>query len=779
MLLQMKRAQKELALCETSLRTFVKVAWRVVEPGVPHLDGWHIDAICDHLEALAKRDIRKLVINISPRSAKSTIVSVLFPAWRWITNPQEKFLTSSYSSSLSIRDSRRCRNLIKSEWYQKNWNSRFAISKDQNEKGRFENDKGGYRLATSVDGTNIGEGGSIMILDDPNDLNTIDSKLIRQSTLDWYDGVMASRFIDPQTDVRLCIQQRGHKEDMTAHLLEFGDWELLTIPMEYDGLSKPTSIGWRDPRTKIGELMHPGRFGPLEIEGLKRTLGPHRYAGQFQQRPTAAEGGQLKREYWRYWHPADMDAATVPPVKVAVGAQVIEKKSNPLPVAFERVVQSWDLAFKDLDHSDFVAGHAWGGLGANIYLLSRKHGRLDFPKTLKAIREMSAHFPCPEKLVEDAANGPAVIAMLRNEIPGLIPVKPDGGKVSRVNAISGYAEAGNIYLPHPGLFPWVNEMIEEFSDFPASIHDDDTDAMSQAARRLFDSISNSGVPEFRVMPRVGEPATACHVQADEEVIQSIPAHWRRWISVSPGPEGAAIWFCETPSGALRVYRETPLDGLDAFWAGRKITELTLPDIAAYLKSVHLSAKWHVDVLLEKIAFTPIEPIGSYAQLLEQGLFGFDPNEGTWDERQVDKENLKYAKFSAQMADVEDSSFDRLRDLLKFKPDDYEELPYEREKAFKLARKDINLYTSYMDAVEGRVSGEWPRIKFSTSCSRTISAMGAARRGQDITDPFMRALLIGIGAPPSVMSQKKAPSETPWSARTFKPGGVARMMRKRA
>lgn len=742
---------------EHSFREFIKHAWKVVEPGTPYLPNWHIDAIAEHLEALAKREIRNLVINISPRSAKSSIVSVMFPAWRWIKAPEEKFLTASYSSSLSIRDSRKCRNLIKSEWYQKAWANRFALSKDQNEKGRFENDKGGYRLATSVDGTNIGEGGSVAIYDDANDLSTIDSKVMRQNTIDWYDGVMSSRSIDPMTDVRLNIQQRGHMEDLTAHLLAFGDWELLTIPMEYEGPSKPTSIGWMDPRTEFGELMHPARFGSKEIAKLKQVQGPHRYAGQYQQRPSAAAGGQLKREYWNYWNPIGTDTDKV---KIKIGNETIEKTPRQIPAAFEQILQSWDFAFKDADHNDFVAGHAWGRVGANIYLLGRKHGHFDFPKSLKAIREMSVDFPCPEKLVEDKANGPAVIATLKNEIPGLIAITPDGGKESRVNAISGYAEAGNIYLPNPSLYPWVKDLIDEFANFPVSLHDDDTDAMTQAARRLFDSAVNTGVPEFRVMPRMNEPETACHVEHDALMLASIPAHWRRWIAVSPGANGAALWICETPSKSLRVYRELSLEGVDAHEAGRRIGEATLSDVRSYLSSVHLSAKWNIDVLLEKEAFTPIEPIGSYAEMLEQGILSFEPHTGEWEERRAVTNELRMAKFSAQMVETEDSAFERLRDLLRFKPVDYEELPYDREKALKL-RGNIEDFQSYMAAVEGRVHGEYPKIKFAASCIRTIASLGAVRRGdEDSRDEFMRALLIAISAPPSAMSAR-APREIPY------------------
>lgn len=751
--------------CETSLRAFVRASWAIIEPGVPYIHGMHIDAICEHLEAVSNGEIRQLIINMPPRHGKSTVLAVLWPAWVWITNPAKKWLYASYAENLSIRDSRKCRNLIRSPWYQKHWSGKFKIVTDQNEKRRFDNDKMGYRLATSVNGSNTGEGGDLIVYDDPNNVNEVDSDTIREGVNDWHDQTMTTRLNDPKTGARVVVQQRSHERDMTGHLLEKGGWDLLMLPAEYEGPTKATSIGWVDPRSKFGELLAPERFGPTEIETLKRDLGATGAAGQLQQRPSPGEGGKFKRQYWNYWNPVGTDTR---PVQVKnPGQQAIDKTPIPIPIAFEQIVQSWDCTFKDEKDNDFVAGHVWGRIGANVYLIARKSERMDFPKTLKAVRAMSKEFPCPEKLVEDKANGPAVIATLRNEIPGLIAINPEGGKVARANAVAPYAEAGNVFLPNPDLFPWVRDFVEQCANFPRGRHDDDVDAMTQALRRLYDALSNTSVPEFRVLPRVGEPETACHVEQDAQMRAALPPHWRRWISVSPGSTGAALWICETPKGSLRIYREMELGGLDAHEAGRQIAAATLPDIRAFMSAVHSTARWNIDVLLEKEAFTPIEPIGSYAELLEQGLLSYDPTEGSWDDRQIAKSEFRQAKFSSQMADVENAAFDRLRELLRFQPADFEELPYDRAKALALAKRDINLYNSYMAAVEGRVEGEFPKVKFAASCVQTVASLGAARREDDIEDPFLRALLVGISAPPSVMTQKPI-KEVPWPAAQRRP-----------
>lgn len=772
--------QNAIERCQDNLRAFVKEAWPVVEPGVPYVHGWHIDAICDHLSAVATGDIRKLLINIPPRCAKSTLCAILFPAWIWIKSPERRFLFSSYDLKLSMRDSRKCRSLLGSTWYQRPWANKFKILTNkggQDTKQRFDNDKGGYRIATATDVGTTGDGGDIVCYDDLNNVKEMTSEAYIEGVIYFHEHVMPSRVNDPKTSCRISIQQRSHERDITGHILETEHgWDHLVIPMEFEGSTKTTSIGWSDPRVNAGELMWPERFGPTEIEPLKKNAIV--WSGQYQQHPSPGEGAMFKREYWNFWNPPTAprlaDGSFAPVVIRAPGQPVIEKIPVEIPPAFEQVVQSWDMAFKDEADNDLVAGHAWGRIAANTYLFDRESDQWDFVKTVAAVRRLSVRVPCPEKLIEDKANGPAVISTLKNEIPGLIPVTPEGGKVSRANAVSPYCQSGNVYLPNPNLYPWVWEMIEQFANFPRGRHDDDVDAMTQALRRLYDAVANGSMPEFRVIPRKGEPATACHVKPDAELLAECPPHWRRWIAVSPGAQGAALWVCETPKGSLRVYRELDISGIDAHEAGRRIAEATLPDIRAFMSAVHATAKWNIDLLLEKEAFTPIEPIGSLAELLEMGLLSYEQTTGTFEEREAITAELRLAKFSAQMAEIEDGSIDRLRDLLRFKPVDFEELSYDRAKAISLARTDQAAYARFMAAIDGQVVGDFPKIRFAASCLHTIASVGAAKRDEEITDAFLRALVIGISAPPSVMTAKPM-KEVPWhgNLRSRKPLGLLR------
>jgi hypothetical protein len=201
------------------LREFVRQAWPVVEPSTPFVSGWHIDAIVEHLEAVSLGQIRNLLINVPPRHMKSLLVSVFWPAWEWIRWPQRRWLYSSYGAQLSIRDSVKCRRLIESPWYQARWADRFALTSDQNTKGRFDNNRSGYRLSTSVGGSATGEGGDRIVCDDPNNVKEVESDSVRKTTNDWFDVVMSTRVNDPKTAAKVVVMQRCHQQDLSGHLL--------------------------------------------------------------------------------------------------------------------------------------------------------------------------------------------------------------------------------------------------------------------------------------------------------------------------------------------------------------------------------------------------------------------------------------------------------------------------------------------------------------------------------------------------------------------------------
>jgi predicted phage terminase large subunit-like protein len=466
-----------------SFREFVEQAWHVLEPTTPFVPGMHVDAICTHLQAVVEGQIQNLIINVPPSHAKSLLTAVLLPAWAWIDRPAIRWMFATYKAELTVRDAVKCRRLIESDWYRSRWGDRFHLREDQNEKTRYENDRTGHRVVVTV-GSGTGEHGDIVVVDDPTSVDQAESDVERTTANEWWNGTMATRLNDLRTGRRVVIQQRLHEDDLTGNLLEKGGYELLMLPEEFEPeRAGVTSIGWRDPRTQPGELLWPEKNGPDEIAKIKRDLGSYRYAGQFQQRPSPAGGGIFKRRWWRFWKPKIMNLGPVP-VKLDDGS-ALEIRPVDLPDEFDESIQSWDMTFKDLKDSDYVAGGVWASKGANLFLLDQRRERLDFPATVAAVEEMTRKYPkATAKLVEDKANGPAVIATLRNRIGGLISVNPEGGKIARANAVSPLVESGNVFLPHPAIAPWVDSFIEECAAFPRGRNDDQVDQMTQALLKI-------------------------------------------------------------------------------------------------------------------------------------------------------------------------------------------------------------------------------------------------------------------------------------------------------
>lgn len=465
---------------ERSLYEFVKQSWHVVEPGVPFVPGFHIESICEHLEAVTRGEIRRLLINIPPRHSKSTIVSVMWPIWEWITAPQQKYLCASYSGTLSIRDNLKARRLVQSPWYQERWGSRFALAGDQNAKQRFENDKTGYRLATSVGGTATGEGGSRLVLDDPHNAQEAQSDAVREAAIEWFDMVWSTRLNDPKKDVMVTIMQRLHENDVSGRILELGGWEHLCIPAEWDGVKRRTKLGEYDPRRIKGQLICPERFGPKELEALKVVLGSYGASGQLQQDPVPAEGRILDTRCFRLW-PAD----------------------QALP-QFEYVLQSYDCAFTDDADNDPTAMTAWGIFThknkRNAMLLDAWDENLTYPQLRKrAIKEWTNEYGGTEKggqptrarrpdraLIEEKAAGISLIQDLRLARVPLTPYNPGkADKISRAHQSSPTLEIGLLWIPesskHPGqAVSWAQEFIKQLSKFPVAKHDDYVDTFTQA-----------------------------------------------------------------------------------------------------------------------------------------------------------------------------------------------------------------------------------------------------------------------------------------------------------
>ncbi len=477
-----------------SLREYVSQAWSVVEPSTQFVPGWHIDAICEHLEAMLQGQIRNLLINIPPRFMKSLLACVFFPTWAWIDRPHLRWLCSSYAESLSVRDSVKSRRVIQSPWYQRHWGNRFRLTSDQNAKERFENDKTGYRIATSVGGTATGEGGDFVVTDDPHNVKEVASKTQREEVLMWWDNVMSTRLNDPKTGHKLIIMQRSHYSDLAGHVLEQGGYEHLCLPMEYESDRHcVTKIGWEDPRKNEGELLWGSRYGEAELQVLKKPLGTYGYAGQMQQSPVPAGGGLFKQKDFLYFK------------NQQDGAYLLYRRDGELTSVPKSVCwrfQTCDTATSIKDSADWFVNATWAVTPSNqLLLVNVLRERIEGPDQQGLMRRQHITYRPAFQGVENKTFGLTLIQSMRRSGLPVVPLEADSDKFSRALPIAAKMEAGEVFFLKDA--DWLQEYESELLNFPAGKHDDQVDVTAYAGIVLA-QIENSQMPRTQLNESASE-----------------------------------------------------------------------------------------------------------------------------------------------------------------------------------------------------------------------------------------------------------------------------------
>lgn len=482
---------------QRDFKAFVLAAWEHADPA--RLE-WaqHLDALCSCLQAVAEGRIRKLLINIPPGHAKSLIVSVLWPAWRWARDPKWSGMFASYEMRLVMRDAVKARSLIESDWYIKTFRTndagqeRWALKDDQNTKQIYVNTLGGMRQGTSV-GQGTGYRGDTLVVDDPLSVDQAYSEVELQNATRWFFETMATRFNDMATSQIVVIMQRLHERDVSGEILERerSDWQLLNLPARFEpddrAVVRDTSgkIVFADWRQRKGDLLFPAKFPEAEVKRLEKSLGPYGYAGQLQQKPSPLGGGALKKHWFnRRW--TLPGKAVRPGVDPDLGVELIGKEI-PLPIPRPFVVT--DAAFKGEKDSDRVAIGVWILVFPNLYLLDLIWDQLDFGETIQAIKILNARWRPTEILVEDKANGSAIINTLSAEIAGVEALDPGTtSKHARILAGVPYLAAGNVYYPSEPAFTasprgniaTIRDLIGEAAAFPKGRYDDAIDMQSYA-----------------------------------------------------------------------------------------------------------------------------------------------------------------------------------------------------------------------------------------------------------------------------------------------------------
>jgi predicted phage terminase large subunit-like protein len=447
---------------------FARRAWKEIEPGKELQWSWHHELVCEYLTLAYHGETTRLIITQPPRSLKSKLVSVLFPAWVWAQRPEQSFILTSYSDSLSEELNMSRRTLLQSAWFQSTFPGKVFFSPDQNRREQFKNTAGGQAVATSVEGTLTGKGADYLLIDDILSPQQSYSDLERQNANRFFDSTLRSRLNEPTAGRIVVICQRLHEVDLPGHLMENepGVWTLVNLPMEAEADEQIVfPISGRVIERKAGDLLHPARFPKSWCEKQKRTMGRMIWSSQFQQRPSPIEGNIVKAADIQYFGGRDWTTGV---------------KDPDVPETFERVVLSCDCSFKDKSTSDYVCILVVGVNGPRRYVRHIVNARMDLDGTENEIRAAHANYgPISAVLVEDKANGSAVIAHLKEEISGLVPIDPQGGKMSRMMAAAPEFQANNWFFDRTGA--WTNKAVDQLCNFPNAKNDDIADAVTQCS----------------------------------------------------------------------------------------------------------------------------------------------------------------------------------------------------------------------------------------------------------------------------------------------------------
>lgn len=461
--LRIDRVSIEREACRRKLSTFVKEAWSVLEPGQPYIHGWHVDAICDHLEAITYGDIKRLLINIPPGTMKSTLTSVFWPAWEWGPRnlPSTRIIGASHEQGLATRDTLKMRRLVTSEWYQERWPT--VLTADQNQKTYYENDKTGFRQACAVKSM-TGKRGDRVIWDDPHSVEAALSVAERETALRVFQETLPTRLNNPDRSAIVIVMQRLHEEDVSGYILanDLG-YEHLCLPMEFETDRKCiTSIGFEDPRKEDGELLFPGRFSRETVERDKKVMGTYATAGQFQQRPAPRSGGFFS------WEKLEIVQAT---------PKIVKK------------VRYWDKAGTQ-DGGCYTAGVLMGrGDDGCWYVLDVVHGQWAAPlreKTIKQSAELDGRSTSIWIEEEGGSGGKESAQATIKNLAGfkIQAERPTGDKAVRAEPYAVQVEAGNIKIL---AGPWNKTFIDEHKNFPRGKYKDQIDAASGAFNKLASS----------------------------------------------------------------------------------------------------------------------------------------------------------------------------------------------------------------------------------------------------------------------------------------------------
>lgn len=437
----------------SDFQAFVEKAFRVVYPNDEYVSGWHIQAVCWHIHLVRSGAMPRLIINLPPRSLKSFIVSVAWPAFILGHDPTQRIICVSYSEDLAKDHARLFRHLVGSAVYRRLFPG-TRISASKNTESMVATTKNGFRLATSIGGTLTGKGGHLIIIDDPIKAEGANSENDRQRVIDWFKSTLISRLDDPVKGQIVVVQQRIHAFDLSGYLLEQGGWAHLALAAEARRDLRVPIGRSRTHRFRNGDLLHPARLPLAVLKARFAELGSAQFSAQYLQDPVPPEGTILKRVWFKYYEPR-------------------------LVPHFSEIIQSWDVAAKVGATNDWTVCVTLGVARDGYYVFNVTRIKVEFPELLKTAVALAERYRPHRILIEDSSNGTSLLQSLNSaSVLGVIPVKPRQDKESRVNGVSALFEAGKVKFAKDA--DWLPELERELVEFPGGRHDDQVDSLSQA-----------------------------------------------------------------------------------------------------------------------------------------------------------------------------------------------------------------------------------------------------------------------------------------------------------
>ncbi|MEO5938316.1 MAG: phage terminase large subunit [Sphingomonas sp.] len=445
------------AVLRRDLMSFSQKTFDHVAPAQKFSRSWHQDAIAWRLEQARQGVIRRLIITLPPRHAKSIMASIAFPAFVLGHDPTARVVCVSYSADLAAKLARDCRSVMSSAWYRRIFPG-AVLSRERNAELDFMTTRRGYRLSTSVGGSLTGRGGNVIIVDDPMKPDEAMSDLRRATACEWFDNTVYSRLDDKQTDVIILIMQRLHLEDLVGHVLATGEpWVHLNLPAIADfDQTIPTGPG-RFYHRKAGELLHPAREPMHVLEEMRRSIGSYHFEAQYQQNPVPVEGELIRWEWFKRYQTA------------------------PARTSHQQVVQSWDTASKAGELNDYSVCTTWLIQNQSFFLLDIFRDRLRYPALRRAVADQARRHRATAVLIEDKSSG---MALAQDFKPGdlgaaglPIAIEPELDKITRASAQSIAIESGQVFIPERA--DWLEDLRTELVQFPHGRFDDQIDSISQ------------------------------------------------------------------------------------------------------------------------------------------------------------------------------------------------------------------------------------------------------------------------------------------------------------